>query len=161
MSAPATPDTTRSDVANRPATRFFTTPMLPAPLTSAEEDQRSRRSARVGAMQTWKMLLCAPLLTALAGCSDSIPEEYAALGIPPNPERVEKIIKQDNPGNTVYMIEYKVSFDADAYVATNSKILAAGYTVNERGDTFTGPKGSFELSCGGNNDRCRLQIPKK
>ena len=83
----------------------------------------------------------------LTGCSTDVPDEYKAMGIPPNPERVATIDKiKQGSGNIQYKILYKEPFDPAAYGKANSGILKEGYVETGLG-RFTGPKGSFEFVC--------------
>ena len=83
----------------------------------------------------------------LGACSDDIPDQYAAYGIPPSPDRVAKIDRiTQGTGRIQYKITYEVPFDPPAFAKANSAILKDGYMEKAAG-MYTGPKGSFEFTC--------------
>jgi hypothetical protein len=84
---------------------------------------------------------------SLCACSTDVPDEYKAMGIPPNPDRVEKIDKiKQGSGMIQYKILYKEPFDQAAYGKANSAIVKEGYVESGAG-RFAGPKGAFEFTC--------------
>ncbi len=84
---------------------------------------------------------------ALTACSGDIPDQYAAYGIPPSPDRVAKIDKiTQGTGRIQYKITYEVPFDPPAYAKASSAILKDGY-IEKASGMYTGPKGSFEFTC--------------
>jgi hypothetical protein len=118
-------------------------------------------------LPTDKPLAFAVLLLAIAACSGKIPDEYAALGIPPNPDRVAKIEKDDAGDETTYRILYATAFSAEDFMKTNMRIAEAGYKADERGNGFSGPRGAFVFSCSkdgyapGEGPTCVLRVPEK
>jgi hypothetical protein len=107
-------------------------------------------------------------IVLVVGCGTKVPDKYAKLGVPPNPDRVEKIWTSESADTTTYYFEYKVQFSADDYVKTDSAILGAGYKVGKRPEQFVSTDETIEFSCAMDgftppheHAECMLEVPKK
>ena len=93
------------------------------------------------------VLACSCL--SLAACKDKVPDKFTALGIPADPERVEKIEEVEGNPSPHYTITYRVPPTPEGIAAMEGKIAAAGYAITQTGDLarYKRADDKFAMSC--------------